>query len=660
MSLTLARATLRSLPVLIAAGCARWFATRPDQKLGLPEGVPPIEKDVFNQTAKALRLPIRWAKDETNPDQIDFDKFEIADSSPEKKYISNGQPTAAFFGAYRQILEHHRLNLVQTELAHGGEVEITTEMGQVIQDEYEGSMAKFLLNQVAPLVEYAYQWQLGALPYEGAATDVISHQLFERNHGPWCHHESDPHCSALGSFPQKRTPLYPQLLQERAGFCDTLAQEPTSKRLLDPFTVVGEDGPSLYATPYHSHPDVGPIMRQISSGLDRAADVGEKSSHVDPSFVAYLRATAKAYRGEGSWADADEAWLKMKGKWFARIAPDETDSTIEPCEKKATFQFWLGVADPSASGQLADFAKRKQALENRFATWAGPGYQVREVDTKVPDFIHVIMGTGQAHHPVGAVAGFALPNYEPWSAQMRNIIIANHAIPFRMIRRSYAEAFIDGSQLPYYRHEAPNENLVAHEFSHNLGPREDDLVVVRGEKVKVKDALGVYNRRVQELLAETAAVALAFDFREQGKITEEVLMSRLIAVVHEAIRKVKVMGFFAAGNRPHTYGQLSGVQLGWWSEKGALSFDPGTGKFKVNRDAIKQASEELVANLLKIQTTGDQVAIKKIFDRYTVDQEGLASYHHDRIIGNEISSATVALRYSPKWPDDGTKRDWPN
>ncbi len=644
------------LPLITVAGCA----LRPKREAGTLRGVtgksyPRIERDVFNQFGKELGL--EWVKDEANPGWIDLDKFEVVDRSPDQKYIVNGRPTNAFVQALDQILEKHRLDLVRRELAQAQKAEVVTRLADFNVDRHEVEMVRHLV-RASELYDLLHRRLLGSDPYaDKVVQDPSSVELFRRNHGPWCETTADPHCSATAVPPAHFSTLYPEGIQEPEGnFCSTLKTRP-EKDILAPFTINREaEGGQIQVIPYHEHPLLNGPMEEVARELELAAAAGEPSKNVDASFTTYLRAAAKAHR-DGSWFDADQAWLAVEGKWTARVAPDEVNAYMDPCKAKAAFGFKLGIviteADPESSERMKVLAARKQVHEERFAKLAGPNYSARRIDARPSTLVHLVLLSGDARLARGTSAGFTLPNWGPGGERARTFVYTNGPQEFMDMYKKYAEILLDPDQAVYFSRQGHLENARDHEYAHVLGPTHETRITVNGKETTSGEAMGPVFRLVEETKGDFGSLDIAFADYEAGLISHDVLMRRLVLQFVWSVQKIRTSGLYGPHGEPHWYAILGAVRLGSWVETGLLTYNEGTGRWRLHPEPekLKNANTPPLAAMLKTQAQGDFAIVKALFDRFSKTPEGKALFRHDELVANDqLPTGTFTMTYRIEWP----------
>ncbi len=296
------------------------------------------ERQVFNNAAAELAVPLFWAADDN--DKLEPDELAhllMIDGSDRGDWITaDGQYTALAKQAFSKIARYEavapaddpRRKAVLEELRQAQPALLTTDMRGA--NEEDRAFVKAMVD-VAKALDALYMKQIGAAELEPLIADPASRALFMRNHGPWCVQpatEKNKQCNAIDTLPAQASALYPTALQAKPGFCEGLLKHQYARALLHPFSVVRGDGDALKPVPYHII--FASEMDAVSVALKRAADTlksdGEQPMH------AYLHAAAQAFR-DNQWTAADEPWVKTGGgasKWYVRIAADEAYADLLP------------------------------------------------------------------------------------------------------------------------------------------------------------------------------------------------------------------------------------------------------------------------------------------------------------------------------------------
>lgn len=577
-------------------------------------GVPALSREDFNRLAAAAGLPLYWKLDDASgllPGAQSL--LPVGDNANIESYVAGGRLTEAFKTAYLRLVEARRLEAVRRELDQGRPVVLLSDFRK--SPPAERVLAAHLA-AAGRIIEELYREQKGALKYRDAipAADAASRALFERNHGPWCEApetEADPFCSALAFFPKKRSTAYPESWDEDAAMCEKMRKRAGGGALLDPFTVVRDNGALPLTAAY------GEGMRRVAAELRLAAQpLGDDEA----ALKKYLLAAAPGFE-TNEWTAADEAWAAMNGRnsrWYLRVGPDETG--FEACQEKAGFHLAWARIDSAALDWQGKLTPLRQEMEDELAALIGPPYQARRAAFNLPDFIAVILNSGDSRPALGAITGQSLPNWGKVAeaGRRRTVVMTNiYSDPDSLrLAREKARQLLDPAALRYYPKDTEPGLLgtILHEAAHNLGPHSDTRIQGRGPAEIFGGRLeGV----LEELKAQTAALWYVDFLRRKGLVTQE--RARQI-YSHEVVWAFGHIaeGMFSGGDNPKPYSVLAAVQIGSLVKDGAMSFARVGDRelFGIDFDRLPAAVEALMRRVGRIKATGDVDGAKALVDGF--------------------------------------------
>ena len=575
---------------------------------------PRLSHEDFNRLAAQEGLPFYWSASSTDSKMPQPGELLGVGSGVDlTRYVSGGRFTEALQRAYDRLVEARRLEAVRRELDQG--------RPHLLASDFRAAPAadRALVEHVAAasrIIDELYLEQRGGLRYKDAipAPDAASRALFERNHGPWCEApatEHDPFCSAVSTFPPKRSDAYPEALAGDPEMCETLRKRPDAKELLDPFTVVRDAGGKLAAVPLTAA--YRDKMAQVAREL-RAAAAAQQKDEAD--LKAYLLGAAKGFE-TNDWSAADDAWAKMgstDSKWYLRVAPDETE--FDPCQEKAGFHVSFARIDQTSVAWKAKLAPRRQELENELAALIGPAYKARKVAFGLPDFIEIVLTAGDSRPGLGATSGQSLPNWGKVAQEGRRRTMAVTNLDddpdAKRIKREKAAALLDPETMKHYPddREPGLVGVILHEAAHNLGPHTDYLV---DGKTPAEIFGGRLELVLEEMKAQTAALWYTAYALRKGMISEE--QSRQIYTHEMGWCFGHIMdGMFTETGNPKPYSQLCAVQLGSFVKEGAIRFD---GKFHIDYDRLPRSVEALMQKVARVRAAGDKAGAQALLDDFT-------------------------------------------
>lgn len=629
------------------------------------EGVP---RSDWNRIAQELDLPFFWSEDTDGDGAVDEAEvallwgmsrsgefeFEALDQVHEEiaKIHREGHPQAEL--AER---EAQRRKLVLEELRQGRPTLVAHDFSA------DGDQDKAIVERIikaAALIEDLHAKQLGtfSLRPELAALDhPASRALFLRNQGPWCEApgtESNPDCSALPSFPEKLSGLYPASIQ-KPGFCEALAKDKEGAQwLADHFSVIVENDGKHQNVPYPvAYKDE---MEAIAAQLDAAAIAIRKVE--EAPFQEYLRAAAKAFR-TNDWPSADEAWSKMNvnnSRWYLRIAPDEV--YFEPCGVKAGFHVSFGLIDKGSLKWQSTLEPVKQEMEDVLAKLAGLPYKARKVDFHLPDFVDIVLNAGDSRSAHGATIGQSLPNWGPVANEGRGRTVAMTGFytdpDSRADQETQAKSLFCAQTMKHYTTDPAPQlmSTVLHEAAHNLGPAHEYKV---GGKTASQVFGGPLASTMEELKAQTAALFFTDWLSSKGLVSDEERKRAHVRDLFWSFGHIS-RGMYTQDNKPKSYSQLAAIQLRHFLSESAVTWKAeekaanGTdvGCFEVDHEKLPGSIESLMLRVARIKGRGDKKDAEALVARFVdADDEGkrLMEVITERVLRAPKASFVYSVKY---------------
>ncbi|MBT8079728.1 MAG: NUDIX hydrolase [Gammaproteobacteria bacterium] len=402
--------------------------------------------------------------------------------------------------------------------------------------------------------------------------------------------------AAMQGRPELRAPLlHPRSIVRSAArenlYQDimTLKQRPVldvlHPGLLASLVSVRDEGrfDSFYALPY-SVAYADDLLRSHDLLHDAAMLLAED----DPAFARFLKNRARDLLTD-HYEAGDASWVTGRFRNVnAQIGSYETyDDQLFGV--KTFFGLSLLKRDQQRSTELAAAVTGLQNIEDEL-----PYESTRRVRSEIPIGVYdVIADFGQAR---GANTATILPNESYLARQYGRTIllranILTHPRIYARARASF-DAAIDTSQHADLTQESNLYRTLWHEIGHYLGAdlTEDgrDLGVALG------DSANLFEELKSDLIALHAVRTLTrngFYTRKQAR-----------AVYASGIRRV------LQKNRPRRdqpYQTMQLMQWNWFLENGVLRFDSDDGRMRINYNRYHDAVRSLLADVLKIQVSGD-------------------------------------------------------
>jgi hypothetical protein len=329
-------------------------------------------------------------------------------------------------------------------------------------------------------------------------------------------------------------------------------------------------------------------IEEISSLLLRAAELAE-----DQEFANYLKLRAEALKNDDYQA-SDMAWMDMKNNPIELvIGPIETyqDALFG---YRAAFETFVLIKDQVWSERLARFAKYMPELQKGLPV---PDEYKAEVPGSDADLnaYDVAYCAGDCNSGAKTIA-INLPNDEEVQLakgtrrlQLKNAMLAK----FNQILMPIANELIAEDQRQHITFDAFFGNTMFHEVAHGLGIKN----TLDGSGT-VRQALKEHASALEEGKADILGLYMVQKLREMGEITEGELMDNYVTFLAGIFRSVR----FGASS---AHGRANMIRFNYFSDAGAFSRDPETGKYRVNVAEFEKATEDLGHDLLVMQGDGD-------------------------------------------------------
>ncbi len=431
-------------------------------------------------------------------------------------------------------------------------------------------------------------------------------QFVEINYGPWDRLDGNrPFIAGVGSKPAGAA-LYPADMT-REEFERAASRNPELRSL---YTVVRRDeSGSLKAVPY---------SRAFEAEMARAAALLRQAARLaeDEGFARYLTLRAEALEND-EYQPSDMAWMDMKS--------NDIDFVVGPIEVyedelfgyKAGAEAYLLIKDQEWSRRLSRFAALLPDLQQGLPVDSiykreNPG---TDSDLNAYDAIYY---AGDANAGSKTIA-INLPNDEEVQAtkgsrrlQLKNAMQAK----FDKILEPIADELIDGKQRKHVTFDAFFANTMLHEVAHGLGIKKtiDDSSTVR-------EALRELYSALEEGKADILGLYMATSLIEQGEFDSEVskadVTDNYVTFLASIFRSIR-FGTSSA------HGTANMIRFNFFREMEAFTRSR-SGKYRVNADQIRAATDSLSARILMLQGDGDYEGAAEFVAKYAVVGDELRS-----------------------------------
>jgi hypothetical protein len=427
-----------------------------------------------------------------------------------------------------------------------------------------------------------------------ALAEPETRTLVELNYGPWDRLDGDrPFVTSVGTKPEGSN-LYPADITRE----QLTTLQPADRTAL--YSMVRRDAQGkLYTVPY-SEAFKQPLA-DAAAHLRKAADLSD-----DASFAGYLRERAKAFETD-DYRPSDLAWMDMKTNRFDLvIGPIESYEDMLEGSRTA-FEAYVLRKDLQWSARLARFAAQLPTLQRGLPVPAAYKKEQPGSDSELNAY-DVLLYAGEANSGAKTIA-INLPNDEQVRdrkgtrrLQLKNAMQAK----FDKILEPIAAELIDSGQLSQVNFDAFFDNIMFHEVAHGLG-----LAHTIDGKRTVREAHKEYYGPLEEAKADILGLYLVGRLLQMQEITGTTLEQHYVTFFAGILRSVR----FGASD---AHGKANMIEFNWFADHGAFTRDAASGRYRIDVEKTRTASESLAARILKVQGDGNYEAARAM-----VSQEGV-------------------------------------
>jgi hypothetical protein len=374
-----------------------------------------------------------------------------------------------------------------------------------------------------------------------------------------------------------------------------------AEALTSPYTVVKRQGDQLVAVPY---------SQEYKQWLEPAAKLLEQAAAKtsNASLKKFLTLRAKAFRTD-DYFESELAWMDLRDTPIEiAIGPYET-YTDGLYGRKTAFEAFVTLRNPEESAKLDKYKALLRDMEaNLPVEESFKNFQRGfESPISVVDQVH---GGGDNVPGVQTIA-FNLPNDERVreAKGAKKVILQNVlGAKYEMILKPMAELVLVPEQSKDVTKAYMFNETLFHELSHSLGP---GSIVVNGRKTTVDKELKDIGSGFEEAKADVMGAWNILYMMKQGVLPQ---------AEAPQIRATYVAGLFRAmrfgTNEAH--GKGAAMQYRYLRDKGAIVWDEGAKRFRIDEAKIDGAIGALVGEIVRRQGRGDYENTKAFLDKWGV------------------------------------------
>ena len=425
-----------------------------------------------------------------------------------------------------------------------------------------------------------------------AEGDEATRRYIKINYGPWDRLRGDgPFVDGAGEKPAGAN-FYPADMTTEEF--EAAAADNEALRSLYTLVRRDEDG-GLVAHPYHEA--FAEAHMAAAAKLREAAELAS-----DPGLAHYLMLRADALETD-DYQPSDMAWLDMKDNPIdVIIGPIETYED-QLFGAKAAHEGFVLIKDMEWSERLERFAALLPSLQESLPVPDEYKAEMPGTDSDLNAY-DAVYYAGDANAGAKTIA-INLPNDEEVQLakgtrrlQLKNAMQAK----FDKIMVGIAEELIDEDQRHYVVFDAFFGNVMFHEVAHGLGIKN----TIDGQGT-VREALREHASPMEEGKADVVGLHMVTQLFERGELTEHSVEHHYVTFLAGIFRSVR----FGAAS---AHGRANMVRFNYFREHGAFSRDEGTGRYRVDFDAMRDAVAGLSELILTLQGDGDYEAVAALIE----------------------------------------------
>jgi hypothetical protein len=437
------------------------------------------------------------------------------------------------------------------------------------------------------------------------------------NDGPWSRIDNNE--PFIEGVPREKPPqanFYPDDIT-KDEFNSWLAGLPGSEKEKATgyfYTIRRDTGGKLMSVPYND--EYQEFLEPAAKLLREAAALATNQTLKD-----FLSKRAEAF-ASNDYYQSDVAWMDLKGPIDVTIGPYETYED-ELFGYKASFEAYVTLTDAAESAKLEKFSQHLQELENNLPL--DPRYRNPKLGASSPmRVVNEVFASGEGNNGV-QTAAFNLPNDERVVKEKGSarIMLKNvQDAKFNKVLIPITRVVLTTAQQRAVAFDSFFTHILMHELMHGLGPHN---ITVNGQATTVRLQLKELYSSIEEAKADVTGLWALQYLLDKGVIDKQMQRTLYTTYLASMFRSVRF-------GLTESHARGVAMQFNYFTDEGAIKFDPRTGKFSADDAKMKAAVRKLTHDLLTIEAEGSYEKAKAILDKYSnirPDMKGAL----DRLIG---------------------------
>jgi biotin operon repressor len=349
-----------------------------------------------------------------------------------------------------------------------------------------------------------------------------------------------------------------------------------------------------------------PFRQQFAPQMQRAAKLLQRASELadDAGLARYLKLRAEALLTD-DYRPSDLAWLEMKDNTI--------DVVIGPIENyedqlfgyKTVHECFVLVKDKEWSERLKRYSAFLPQLQATLPVPEAYRQEKPGSDTELNAY-DVIYYAGDCNAGSKTIA-INLPNDEQVQLQKgtRRLQLKNAMrAKFDQIMIPIADELIAQDQREHVTFDAFFSNIMFHEIAHGLGIK--NTIDGRGSvRVALKEQAGA----IEEGKADILGLHMIQQLHHEGQLEGD-LDDYFVTFMAGIFRSVR----FGASS---AHGKANMIRFNFFRQSGAFERQDD-GKYRINHERFREATEALASKLLQLQGDGDYAAAASLIEELGV------------------------------------------
>jgi hypothetical protein len=346
--------------------------------------------------------------------------------------------------------------------------------------------------------------------------------------------------------------------------------------------------------------------------VEQAAVLLRKASKLsdDAAFAKYLELRAEALLTD-NYQPSDFAWLDVKNSNVDLVIGPIENYTDQLFGYKAAQEAYILIKDKVWSDRLSKYAAFLPQLQKELPVASEYKKETPGADADLNAY-DVVYYAGDCNM-AGKTIAINLPNDEmvqlkkgSRKLQLKNAMKAK----FDNILVPIADQLIREDQQANITFDAFFSNTMFHEVAHGLGIKN----TING-KGTVRQALKEQYSGLEECKADILGLFLVTKLHEMGEFSDTKLIDNYVTFMAGIFRSVR----FGASS---AHGKANMITFNYFNDQGAFTRS-AEGKYVVDFEKMKMATEGLAEMILKIQGDGDYEAAKALLEQKGIVNAGL-------------------------------------